>query len=348
LVWATGFRWRRGAGLEPVEIPYGYEREPAWLSSPFRHMVETKTRRLRRRLAGVDALLDFPALVELRDAGLTDWLALFYSFGWPIKHGQVTELGVIFSWATDRAGGWPEGGLAAVEELSGTLALAARASSAHDMTRALLATYLGRDAADRVIVGQIRRGSVERSAAIILYADLRGFTDFADAAPPEEVTRRLNGAFDCLGGPLAAAGGEILKFMGDGLLAVFLAGPEGDMAAVAPAALDAAREALAGIDRLNAAEQAAGNPALALDIALHAGEVTYGNVGTADRLDFTVIGPAVNEVSRLEGLCEALDRPLLVSDAVVAAAPALRPRLRSLGHHRLRGVRAPREVFGWG
>jgi adenylate cyclase len=102
---------------------------------------------------------------------------------------------------------------------------------------------------------------------------------------------------------------------------------------------------LARVDRLNEAEVAAGRPALAVDIALHEGDVTYGNVGTADRLDFTVIGPAVNEATRLEGLCKELGRHLLVSDAVLRAAPALRPRLRSLGRHRLRGVREPREVF---
>jgi adenylate cyclase len=345
LLWASGYRWHRGSGLEAVDIRFGFEREPAWLSSPFRHMIETRARRLRRRLAGTDARLDFPALVELRDAGLTDWLALFYSFGWPITRGLVTELGVIFSWATDHPGGWAEQESAAIEELSGTLALAARAASTHDATRTLLSTYLGRDAADRVIVGQIRRGSVERQAAVILSADLRGFTDFADAAPSEEVTRRLNDVFDCIGGPIVAAGGEILKFLGDGLLAVFLPGPGRGMATVATAALGAAQDILAATGRLNAAEEAAGRPALLLDIALHASLVTYGNVGTAERLDFTVIGPAVNEVSRLEGLCKTLGRQLLVSDAVVAAAPDLRARLRSLGHHRLRGVREAREVF---
>ena len=201
-----------------------------------------------------------------------------------------------------------------------------------------------------------------RVNAFILYADLRGLTDFADATPPEEVTRRLNAYFDCLKEPIAKARGEILKFMGDGVLALFLTGEGGSgggggdddggsgearrgRAAIAAAALDAAEEILARAATLDEAEAAASHPPLGLDIALHEGEVTYGNVGTEDRLDFTVIGPAVNEASRLEGLCKELGLALLVSDSFAEASPGVRARLRSVGRHRLRGVREEREVF---
>ncbi len=315
-----------------------------WQSSPFRHMLETHTARLHRRLAGEDAQIDFPVLAEFRDAGLTDWLALIYGFGLNLERA-ADELGVVISWATDRPSGWTAAELAMIEELSGTLALAARGSSALRTMRALLATYLGTDAASRVVDGQVRRGAVDRIDAFILYADLRGFTDFADVTAAEEVTRRLNGYFDCMGEAVAAAGGEILKFLGDGVLAVVLPKEGRDRAAAASATLSAARDILVRVRRLNDTEVAAGYPALAIDIALHESEVTYGNVGTADRLDFTAIGPAINEATRLEGLCRELGRHLLISDSFVGAAPALRPQLQSLGHHRLRGVREPREVF---
>jgi adenylate cyclase len=196
-----------------------------------------------------------------------------------------------------------------------------------------------------VIAGRVRRGSVGRDEAVILYADLRGFTDFTDRTPPEEVTRRLNACFDAMGGPVKEAGGEILKFLGDGLLAVFLPDARRGVAGAAEAALEAARKILADIETLNAAEARAGNPPLAVDLALHEGVVTSGNVGTADRLDFTIIGPAVNEATRIEGLCGPLGRHLLISDSFVRAAPALKARLCSLGRHGLRGVREPREVF---
>lgn len=345
LVWATGIVWERGRIVDAIDLAYGFDRRDDWLESPFRHMLETDARRLHRPIAKGEPFLDFPVLRQFRDAGLTDWLGLFHTFGWNLEQMAVRELGVIFSWATDHPGGWTAGQLAEIERLSGLLALAVKGSSSRDTTRELLATYLGRNAAEQIIGGRVQRGSVGRNAAVILYADLRGFTDFADATAPEEVTRRLNLCFDAMGEPIKRAGGEILKFLGDGLLAVFAPDGEGGRERAAAAALEAARAMLNAIDGANATEAAAGNPALALDIALHEGEVTYGNVGTADRLDFTIIGPAVNEATRIEALCKTLGRHLLISDSFAREAPALRPQLRSLGLHRLRGVREPREVF---
>jgi len=345
LLWATGLTWERGRLTEAIELPYGFERREAWLESPFRHMLESDLRRLHRPLGRGPEHRDFPVLREFHEAGLTDWLALFYNFGWVLERMMVDQLGVIFSWATDQPGGWSEAEIAELEALSRGLALAVKGSSGRDMTRALLATYIGGSAADQVIAGRIRRGSVGREEAVILYADLRGFTDFADATPPEEVTRRLNDCFDAVGGPLQAGGGEILKFLGDGLLAVFLPDAKRGVAGAAAQALAAAQAILAGVERLNAAEAEAGNPPLAIDLALHEGVVTSGNVGTAERLDFTIIGPAVNEATRIEGLCGSLGRQLLISDSFVRAAPGLKAKLRSLGHHRLRGVREPREIF---
>jgi adenylate cyclase len=342
---AHSLTWERGAIVDVGDFSYPYMQVPAWQDSPFRYMLESGTRRLHRRLVGHDALLDFPVLSEFAAAGHTEWLALIYGFGIALDHRKGSQLGVVTSWATDRPGGWSASDLAVVEEVVGALALAVQGSSGLTTTRDVLATYLGADAADRVLDGHVRRGSVGRLAAVILTADLRGFTDFAEVTAPEEVTRRLNGYFDCMGGAIAAAGGEILKFMGDGLLAAFLPTDASDRPAVAAASLAAAHDILARAAALNAAEAAAGHPALAVDIALHEGDVTYGNVGTADRLDFTAIGPAVNEAARLEGLCKELGRNLLISDSFVRAAPALRPQLRSLGLHRLRGVREPREVF---
>ncbi len=342
---ADSLTWRRGRGAEPAEFEHADMGDVWWLASPFHYMLTTRTRRLHRRLEGADAVLDFSVLAEFRDAGLTEWLALIYGFGWALERREGEQLGVVLSWATDRAGGWTAAELGALEELSGTLALAVKGSSTHGTARNVLATYLGGDAADRVIAGQVRRGSVARIAAFILNADLRGFTDFAEITPPVEVTRRLNLYFDCIGEPIRGAGGEILKFLGDGVLAVFLPASARERETVAAATLAAAHDILARVERLNADEVAAGRPALGLDVALHEGGVTYGNVDTADRLDFTAIGPAVNEAARLEGLCKELGRHLLISDSFVRAAPALRPRLQSLGRHRLRGVREAREVF---
>ncbi len=346
LLWATGVTWEHGRTTGDIPLEYGFEKEDAWLSSPFRRMVGEGMRRMRRRLTGEQAELDFPVLHEFRAAGLTDWLALVYRFGDGLRHDEVGDLGAGLSWATDKPGGWSPAELALIEELSGPLALAVKACSGYAAARDLLATYLGRDAAERVTTGQIRRGSVERRDAVILYADLRDFTAFTDTTAPEEVIRRLNDCFDAMGGPVKAAGGEVLKFLGDGLLAMFMPDASCDIEAVAAAALGAAHAILERAAGVNATEQAAGKPALAIDIALHAGEVTYGNVGTPDRLDFTVIGPAVNEVSRVAAMCRSAEREVLVSSAFAAAArPEDRARLVSVGRYALRGVARPEELF---
>ncbi|HXV22994.1 MAG TPA: adenylate/guanylate cyclase domain-containing protein [Alphaproteobacteria bacterium] len=345
LLWATGVIWRSGEGGEPVALAHGYQATPAWRSSPFRYMLETNTLRLRRRLVGEGAELDFPVLQEFSEAGLSDWLGLLYRFGWTVEERGLGELGVIVSWATDRPDGWAAEELHILENLSRTLALAFRGSSSRGTVLDLLSAYLGQDAAERVIAGHVRRGSVLRSMAAILHADLSGFTAFAEATPPEEVARRLNGYFDCMGEPIKAAGGEILKFVGDGLFALFLLDRDDEAKKVAVAALGAAREMLARTRQLNLEERDAGHPVLEVDVALHLGEVTYGNVGTADRLDFTVIGPAVNEVTRIEELCSSLGLHLLISDSFARVAPSVRAELRSLGHHRLPGVVGTRELF---
>src|SRR5262245_28678096 len=346
---AHSLTWNHGQSVEITDFGHAAMATALWQTSPFRHMLETKTRRLHRRLVGDDAVLDFEVLHEFRDAGMTEWLALMYGFGWSVAWPATNQFGVVLSWTTStavgRGNGWSARELAAIEELSGTLALAIKGNTAPAAARDLLAAYLGADAANRVSAGQVQRGSVSRIAAAILYADVRGFTNCAEKTTPEEVTRRLNGIFDCVGDPVRAAGGEILKFLGDGVLAVFLPPDGANVAVVTPAALTAAREALARVEALNATEAAAGNSPLSLDIALHAGEVTYGNIGTADRLDFTVIGPAVNEAARLEGLCKQLRKPILISKSFAQAAQGVREQLLSVGRHPLRGVREPQEVF---
>jgi len=346
---AYSLTWSYGRIVEATDFEHAIMATAMWQASPFRHMLETKTRRLHRRLVGDDAVLDFDVLREFRDAGMSEWLALMYGFGWSVALPETNPFGIVLSWTTStavgRGDGWSAQELAAIEELSGTLALAIKGNTAPDAAHDLLAAYLGGDAADRVSAGQVQRGSVSRIVAAILCADVRGFTNFAEETVPEEVTRRLNGIFDCLGDPVRAAGGEILKFLGDGVLAVFLPPDGANVATVTPAALASARETLARVETLNAVETAAGNPPLSLNIALHAGEVMYGNIGTADRLDFTVIGPAVNEAARLEGLCKALGKPILISKSFAQAAQSVREQLLSMGRHPLRGVRQAQEVF---
>jgi class 3 adenylate cyclase len=206
---------------------------------------------------------------------------------------------------------------------------------------AVLEAYLGRRSAARVLAGPMRRDAGETIRAALLFADLRSFTALSEANPPAQVIAALGAWFDCIAGSVHAFGGEVLKFIGDGVLAIFPVVGESPRNAC-DAALRAVASAQAGMAHLDASRREQGLPPLSFGVALHLGEILWGNVGAADRLDFTAIGSAVNLVSRLEGLCRPLGRTVLISDAIAAETAA---RLIPLGMHALRGIAAPCAVF---
>ncbi len=215
-------------------------------------------------------------------------------------------------------------------------ALAARAT----LTAALEA-YLGRRSAARVLAGPLRRDIGETIQAALLYADLRGFTALSESNPPSAVISALDAWFDRIAGPVHAFGGEVLKFIGDGVLAIFPVvggAPRG----ACDAALRAVSAARVGMTHLDDARRQQGLSPLPFGAALHLGEMLWGNIGAADRLDFTAIGPAVNLVSRLEGLCRLLDKAVLVSGTLAAETGV---SLIPLGTHALRGIASPCAVF---
>lgn len=353
LVRARGSTWIAGDGvIETAEMPHRDigDAPQGWRDSPFRYMLENNVFELRRHLSGAEARLDFPVLKEFAESGYTDWVSLAYSFGWDLQNSDLENsdvgVGMISSFATARPEGFAAGELGRLRGLVPLLALAVKAATLAQIARDVTASYIGGDAATRVLAGEIRRGAAKKVDAVILCADLRGFTAMADRLSIEPLVATLNAYFDCLGPAIASRGGEVLKFLGDGLLANFHLQAGDDPWPVCAAALDAAEEALACVAALNGERQAAGLPALELDISLHRGLVMYGNVGTGTRLDFTLIGPAVNEAARLENLCSVLHRNLLASSSFAAAAGPAAQRLVALGSHTLRGVAQPLEVFG--
>ncbi|HEV2336419.1 MAG TPA: adenylate/guanylate cyclase domain-containing protein [Stellaceae bacterium] len=270
-----------------------------------------------------------------------DWLA---ELGPVEEHAVGTGLGnprpdnPVLGWAGTRpfrsaeAGRLREAARFAAAPLA---ALAARAA-----LTALLEAYLGRRSAARVQAGELRRGTGETIRAALLCADLRDFTALSEATAPAAMITALDAWFDRVAGAVRAFGGEVLKFVGDGVLAIFPA--TGAPADACDAALRAVVAARAGMTHLDAVRRAQGLPPLPFGAALHFGEMLWGNIGAADRLDFTAIGPAVNLVSRLEGLCRPLGRSVLISGALAAeTATPLVP----LGEHVLRGIAAPCAVF---
>ncbi len=344
------YTWRRDLNaIEPAQFERGDLYEQDVMTSPFAYLEHhgkalagtNNRRQLRRRLAGPDAQLDFPILRRLADAGATDYLAELVRFG---EDGDPSRgIGIGYSFATDRPVGFFGDEVTLIEAVLPAVSLAIMSEAGHTIASGLLAAYLGADAGRRVHAGAVERGSVESINAVLWFADIRGFTAIADTWPGPLLVELLDDVFEALAAPLRPRGGQVLKFLGDGMLASFPFDAAG-RAETCRRALDAAAEAMAALDHLNEARRAAGKPTAMVDLALHLGEVLYGNFGAVDRLDFTVIGPAVNEVSRIEALCEPLARTVLVS-AELAAAVGGGARLEPLGRHALRGVREPREIY---
>jgi class 3 adenylate cyclase len=268
-----------------------------------------------------------------------DWLA---GLGGGVVHedlvGGATD-GTVLGWAATRP--LRESETELLHEAARYAAAPLAVLTARSTLAALLETYLGRRSAAQVLAGRLRREAGETIRAALLFADLRGFTELSESAAPQEVVAALDSWFDRVAGAVHAFGGEVLKFIGDGVLAIFPIG-ERDAATACDAALRAVAAARAGMDHLDRSRTAQGMPPLPFGTALHVGEMLWGNIGTADRLDFTAIGPAVNLVSRLEGLCRPLGRAVLLSGAFAAETTQ---SLVALGEHRLRGIAEPCAVF---
>jgi adenylate cyclase len=325
---------------------------PIVQQSPFAPMLRHGIAEKRQDLGMAQPAGEVPVFAELRAAGMTEWLGRVFAMGelapqigGPEGAQRLDELWLVCSVTTDRPGGFAPEHLADLNDLLPLFAVAAKATTMRVIHQGLLASYLGDDPARRVLAGTVLRGEVQGVEAVLYYADLRGFTAMADALEGKELIGLLDDCLECMGRPVVARGGEILKFLGDGVLAIFRS-EDGARAADCVKALEAAREALSMLEALARSRRAAGKPTPGLDIALHVGHVHYGNVGVDARLDFTVIGRAVNEAARIELLCKELGRNLLVSRAFADAAGADGHRLVSLGRHSLRGVREETELFG--
>jgi adenylate cyclase len=284
---------------------------------------------------------DFLTIEQARDEGITDYVALIHRFA---AEGVIGEMDCVYSsWATDAARGFGEDEVGALKQLAPYLNLAVKSAALARMAGTLAATYLGRDAGQRVMSGRIMRGVAERISAVLWSSDLHGYTHISDNSPPEQIIPLLNDYADVVISAVHRHGGDVLKLIGDGTLAIFAAQ---DRHEACLAALAAAAQVRRDAAKLNADRAEAGLATTSVYLALHVGEVFYGNIGSKDRLDFTVIGPAVNEVSRILAMSRSVERDLLLSENFAnALGPDLRRRLVSVGRYALRGVGRPQELF---
>ena len=322
------FIWRPGADVEVSEGRFGLFDTPEFRENPVARVYATRTA-LRRRLADPDCPMDFPILQELRTEGVTDYVALPLFF----TDGSVQ----LVTCTTRQAGGFNDAQVAGIEAIMTPLARVAEIRALRRTASTLLDTYVGHDAGERILAGQIHRGDIEEIHAAVWLSDMRGFTALADSQPPRMLMDLLNRYFDCQVPVILDHGAEVLKFMGDGLLAIFaIAGDETD---VCERALAAARQAQANITELSSSAM----PGLRFGLALHIGDVLYGNIGSGNRLDFTCIGPAVNFAARLEKLAGELGRGILASGEFAQHCAG---EFTALGEFTLPGFSAAQRVFG--
>ncbi|WP_320197683.1 adenylate/guanylate cyclase domain-containing protein [Agrobacterium sp. rho-13.3] len=311
---------------------YGTETTPEYLNSPL-NAIHSGAAEIRHRLD--DPTIDVPdydIYAELRAEGLTEYCA------WPLNHTLGKRHVITFS--SDTPGGFAESEINTLKSLIPAIALVSEIRLKNRMARTLLETYVGPHASQAILDGATRRGSGMTVGAAILICDLRNFTQISDLWPRDDVIELLNGYFDAMSEPIEKFGGEILKFMGDGLLAIFpLSNPDASTNLIA-----AIREAQINLQALNAANMERGHDPLGYGIGVHVGDVMYGNIGSKSRLDFTVIGPAVNIASRLETLTKLAGRPVLLSEKFVELAGRA-ANFESIGAQTLRGLEHPINVY---
>ena len=337
--------WHPEAGQPQTElVEYGptSEGEAAenWRRSVFFHLLETGGSLFRVRFHAGETT-DFSTIAQLRDEGMTDVVVMITRF---TASGTIGEMDCVYSyWATERPAGFDQAEIDELVGLTPKLALAIKCLSLGRIAQTLVETYLGRDPGQRVLGGLIRRGVAERITAALWFSDLRDFTRIADQVEPSQLIPFLNDYAGIVISAVQDYGGDVLKLIGDGVLAVF---SDGALGPACHSAMAAEADLRNRLGRLNQRRAFEGLPTTEIYLGLHVGEVFYGNIGSKDRLDFTVDGPAVNEVSRIAAMCRSVDRELLVSEAFAEAmTEAERARLVSAGRYALRGVDRPQHLF---
>jgi adenylate cyclase len=338
------FYWSGDKPLDTLVSQYepttGGQNESGWLTSPFYHLLQSGEGEMRRRLH-LGETADFSVLEELRQDGQTDWLAMVQRFD---KQAAIGEMDCFMSrWTTASPGGFSEPDVAALRRLVPALGLSIKSASLTRVAQSLVEAYLGRDAGRRVLEGKVSRGAAERINAVIWFSDMQGYTKLSERIESDQLIPLLNDYAEIVITSVHAVGGDVLKLMADGVLAIFTAD---DPAEACAAALRAEAELRSRHAELNLRRVAVGQPVSSIYLGLHIGDVFYGNIGSRERLDFTVVGQAVNEASRIASMCRSADRDVLFSSDFRASLPeAERDRLVSVGRYALRGVSRPQELF---
>lgn len=327
-LFAVAYGWNEDSDEVAVwKAPHAMILSDEYQDSPFSGIINGEGG-VRRRLEGPNPRLDYPVLEDLRKEGATDYVAMPMRF----SDGQIN----VVSMTSRTPGGFTVRDLGRLYEVLPLLSRLFEIQALKTNASTLLGTYLGKNTGQRVLDGLIRRGDGETIHAVIWFSDLRNSTPMSENLPSEAYLAMLNDFFDCMVGAITENGGEVLKFIGDAVLAIFPIAHSDRMnleaCGRALAAVRSARERIQGVNRERGERDF---PEIEFSVGLHRGDVTYGNIGSAERLDFTVIGAPANQTARIQELCKALDIPVLIS---AAFAERFIGDLVSLGRHELKGV----------
>jgi adenylate cyclase len=339
-----GFRWNDTTTNESDTFEYGSteqgENAQNWRRSVFYHMLENGQQELALDLAE-GAAQNFGMIDELAAKGHKHFVSYVHQFG---EAGTMGQMDCFYSyWTTRRDDGFGEQGMAALRDLVPVLGLAIKSAAQADIAKTLGRVYLGRDASEQVLRGRIMRGVTERINTVLWFSDLRGSTAISEGMEPSEIIPFLNDYAQASIDAIHEAGGEVLKLIGDGVLGMFT---RDNLAVAKRAALRAEYRFRRNMHTLNTRRAADQRPVTTAHVGLHVGEVFYGNIGSEDRLDFTVVGPAVNEVSRIASMCRSVERELLMSSAFRSGLDAAgRNYLVSTGRFALRGINRAQELY---
>ena len=327
------FLWEKGsAKVSAHEASWEMLNSPQFLSSPMAKVFKVAEVIRHRLTPEATGLSD--DLAGLRKNGFTDWVVF------PLKFmGGSTHA---ISFATKAADGFTDEHLAVMGHLVRPLSRVGETLALMRTAVNLLNAYVGNDAGERILKGHIQRGDTELIRCVIWFSDLRGFTALSGTRQPKEIIAILNEFFECQVPAIEHEGGQVLKFIGDGLLAMFPVDEKRDPKTAGEASVRATTMAFAALAKLNEVRRARGDGELAFGVALHLGEVAYGNIGGASRLDFTAIGPAVNLAARIEGMTGKLGKQVLLSTEL---ANALTTPTRSVGSFELKGITGAAELF---
>ncbi len=334
--------WTKGQPTVFEQFKHQEQVSDDWLQSPMKYMLDNKVHVLRRNLDGPDKVVDFPILDGIIAQGLTDYLVIATNFSGTAEGDEGSRKGIFVTWSSDRKGGFSASDIEALQRILRRFAIACRTAIQSRIARNITETYLGEEAGSRVLKGEIKRGDGSEIQAVVWYSDLRNSTALADTMESKDFIAMLNVYFECAAGPVIEAGGNVLDFIGDAVLAIFPYKTARELPAAGKAAIRALRDAVRLTKQINEERKSSGLLPIKFGTGLNTGTVMFGNIGIPQRLAFSVIGPTVNEVARIEKITKAVEADALVTKEIADIEPEI---WATTGTHALEGIAQKIELF---